>query len=645
MSASVAALMIALWVAVLVLPGLLVGAVAGLRGWLLIAAAPLLTYAIAGLTGPWLSLAGIGTGVAAQATAVLVVAAVAAGLRWQTRRRREPAGSPGSPWTDAAQVAVAACVLAAAVLGAAVVYTGIGRLDVLPQDWDAVFHANGIRYLLETGDGGLDGMSGVNKYADGTALFYPNAYHLVGAVVAKLSGGALPAVLNGNTLLLPGLLALTLAALVRAFRGRAVLAGVTALVSVAPVTLLYASMSRGPLLPFLLGVALVPVLPALLRTFLDDRAPASGLLLALSAAGLVTIHPSLVLFGTLLAAAMLVQRWCTRHWRGRRIREMTADTAVLLAAGVTTAVLAAPQLHGSATRPAAEGPQEWPAEHDVPGAIRALLLFRHDQPLPQLWLTAAVAVGVLLFVRLDGLRWLGATAVPTGVAWVLVASSESDTVIALSQPLWNDPWRFMTLAALPLTVLAAHGIAGVQQLLRDHVIRRWVPPAHRRPAAAGAAAVGIGVFLAGSGMAYAGPNAAAVADGYGPPEVNTSTHEVRAMQVLGQLATEGQWAMNDRFDGTVWTYAISGVRTVAAHYDRIRVASDAQLLQERFRDYAHDAQVRAAVERLNVRWVIVGKSGFIRDLPRAPGLAGHTDLPFLTPVYDNPGAVVYRIDG
>src|SRR5690606_40721399 len=30
-----------------------------------------------------------------------------------------------------------------------------GELDAIPQRWDPVFHANGIRYIAETGDGGL----------------------------------------------------------------------------------------------------------------------------------------------------------------------------------------------------------------------------------------------------------------------------------------------------------------------------------------------------------------------------------------------------------------------------------------------------------------------------------------------------------
>ena len=42
------------YVVALLLPGGLVGLLAGLRGWTLVASAPLFTYAIAGLAGPLL---------------------------------------------------------------------------------------------------------------------------------------------------------------------------------------------------------------------------------------------------------------------------------------------------------------------------------------------------------------------------------------------------------------------------------------------------------------------------------------------------------------------------------------------------------------------------------------------------------------
>ncbi|MPY77400.1 MAG: hypothetical protein GEV04_02690 [Actinophytocola sp.] len=620
---------IALMLTVVFVPGLLAAAALGLRGWLLAASAPVVTYASVGIAGPWLALAGIPFTVTTFVAAMLVVVAVCAGVglprRW---------ASHGLSWQPVAHLAVVGCVLAATAIGGYTVLSGMGNLASIPQDWDAAFHANGIRYIAESRDSSLLGMGALNKYGDGTALFYPNAYHLIGAIVYQLGGVSIATVLNAHTVLLPGLLALALVAMIRQFQGRAVFAGFTALLAAAPVTLLYASIERGPLLTFLTGLVLVPVGVAVLRLLVTQRSLTSAAAAVLTLIGLLTIHPSTVFIGLLFGVPLLVQRWLT----ARRVRLIGADLLTLCGVAATAGLLAAPHLTGSLNRPAPSGFITWPATLDIQGAVGALLVFQHDQPLPQLWLGAALVLGLAFVNRLGELRWLGATALLASLAWVLVATSDARTVVALSQPLWNDPWRFMALAALPLTVLAAHGLAEVQA-----VAARVAPP--RGWAAGGVAVVVLAGFAWVTGLFYTAPNAAVVGKGFDMQDgQRVSAAEVEAMRKLGELAAPGEWAMNDRFDGTVWTYAISGVRTVAAHYDKRSTPSQARLLSQRFNDYATSPAVRAAADELNVRWVIIGKRGFILDNKRRiPGLSRHVHLPFLTKVYENDGAVIYRL--
>jgi hypothetical protein len=652
MSPAAVGLTVVCMLLVVLLPGLLVGAAAGLRGWLLAGTAPLLSYAVGGLAGPWLHGLGLPFNGWTFAAATGVFVAAGLGLRWLTRRRtpslrpvqrRRPApqttGRLEAPlWPGVLQAAVVGCTLLGAAVGVYTVLHGIGRLDAIPQDWDAAFHANGIRYAADTGDGGLYGMSGVNKYGGGTALFYPNAYHLLATVAYQLTGSPIPAILNANTVLLPGLLALSLVTLVREFRGRAVLACCVALLAVAPATLLYASMARGPLLPFLLGLTLLPLGAVVLHRFLHDKRLSTGLLLALCAAGLLVIHPSTLLAGVLFALPMLGQRWLARG-----ARRIGGDLLGLATVGVAAALLAAPQLLGAVGRPSDAGPMQWPVTHDVQSAVGALVVFQHAEPHPQLWLAAALVLGVAFSPRLGGLRWVAATAALTSTMWVVVATTDDPTVVDLSQPWWNDPWRFVAMAALPLTVLAAHGLAETQAWLRDrmHATRRREHATRERLVLGGAAAVVLVLFTGGTKLLYSGYNAGVVSTGYGAERVNAD--EARAMLELARLARPADWAMNDRFDGTVWTYAVSGVRTIAAHYDEVRLSDEAYLLGDGFRRYRTDPAVQDAVERLNVQWVIVGKHGFIRDKQRSPGLEGYDDLPFLTKVYDNPGAAVYRL--
>ncbi len=88
----VAFYVIALW-----LPGVVFGRLAGLRGWTLAAAAPLLTYAVAGLAGPAFA-AWSGTAWSPASALALVVglaialAGVRAAVSWT---RPDPRSDPG----------------------------------------------------------------------------------------------------------------------------------------------------------------------------------------------------------------------------------------------------------------------------------------------------------------------------------------------------------------------------------------------------------------------------------------------------------------------------------------------------------------------------------------------------------------------
>ncbi len=617
---------------VIAVPGLLTGLAAGLRGWTLAGLAPLLSYAIGGLTGPWTAAAGVSFTPLAYAVSTVVFAAVAFGVRRLTVRRWPPEPEPGL-WARRGHLAVVACLLFAAAIGFSATLLGLGHLGVLPQGFDAVYHGNAVRYIADTGDGSLFGTGRVNWYGDAAPVFYPNAYHLVAAVTHRLSGASIPETLDANTVLLPALLALSLVTLVRQFRGRAVLAGAVALTAVAPVMGVYESMARGPLLPFALGVTLTPLAAVALRRYLDRVAPDTGLVLVLAAVGLLCVHSSTLFGGLLFAGPLLVQRWLAR-WR-----RLGRDLLALLPIAVVSLLVAWLQLSGALGLATSTLPYYgWPSEYRASTALGALLGFQHLEAHPQVWLSVALFLGIVFFPRAGELRWIGLTAAVTGLAYVAVASSDAPLVMALSRPWWDDPYRFFSMAAIPLSVLAAHGLASTQAWLRDRLPSRV-------PSAALAVVVLLGFVLLSNGL-YVRSNGAQVFLGYqaaDPSTLPVTPGEESAMAELGALAKPGEWAMNDRFDGTAWTYALTGIRTVAGHFDETSPPRDAVLLANRFRDYSTDPEVRAAVRRLNIRWVILGKPSTAPGKPYQPGLIGLAGEPFLTAVYRNPDAVIYRL--
>ncbi|MGW4396083.1 DUF6541 family protein [Amycolatopsis nivea] len=620
---------------VLGIPGLITGAAAGLRGWLLAGLTPLLSYAVGGLAGPWTAAMGLPFNVWTYALATVIFAAVAFGLRRLTVRRWPPERESRA-WEPRANWAVGACVVLATAIGFYTAVHGMGHLGAIAQGGDAPYAANGVRYIAETGDGSLFGMGTVNWYGDGKPPFYPNAYHLLASVQYTLSGGSIPLTLDVNTALLPGLLALSLAVLVRAYRGRAVLAGAVALASAAPVTGLYESMNRGPLYPFLLGMALTPLAAVVLRRYLDRVAPDTGFVLMIAAVGLLCIHSSTLFGAILFAGPLLVQRWIER-WRS-----IGKDLLALLPIAVLAMLVAWLQLFGALGLANSSTVEYlgWPIEWRATTALGALLGFQHFEPNPQLLLSVALLVGFIFFRRLGALRWIGLTALVTGVFYLAVASSDAPLIMALARPWWDDPYRFITMATVPLSFIAGHGIAALHEWLKERLPAR-VPPA-------ALAAVVLIAFVGATKGLYTRTNSDVVAKGYHPSDPGLqqiTPGEERAMAELGKLAKPGQWAMNDRWDGTPWTYALSGVRTVAAHDDGTSPPSDAVLLAAKFRDYDTDPAVRAAVQRLNIHWVILGHPAAPPKRAYAdPGVNGLAGLPFLKEVYRNEDSVIYQLN-
>lgn len=612
-------LVVPLYLAVLWGPGALLGAVAGLRGWTLVATAPLFTYTVAGLAGPWSDALGIRW----QPVTFLGWLVVFVALAWVVRRRVSP-----DPWPWRANALVAACLVVAAGVSVYAVGHGMGGLATIPQDWDAAWHANSVRWIADTGEGGLYAPGALNWYESSQGMFYPNGYHLVAALVYQLSGASVVAVLNAHTVLIPALLALSTATLVRRFGGRAVVAGLSALLVVATASV-YDMLWRGPLLPFATGVALTPLAVVLIADYLDARgrraAAGAGAVLVLGMAGLVCVHSSTLFAVVLFAAPMLAVRW----WRtpDRLFRE----AARLAAAGVATGVLTAVQLLGATGSGSGVPPVDWKADLTASQAIGDVLMWGHAQPFPQWWLGVALVLGLVTYRRLGELRWLGVVAVAFGALFVAAAAYDTWWANDITRPWWNDRWRLIALTAIPLCVIAAHGLGELQRFAA-----RFTP----RPAAVLATVLVAAALTSGF---YVNRNETRMGynTGDGPA---VSADEVAGYQELARLVGPGERVLNDRGDGSVWMYALAGVRPVAGHYDATLTGPDATLLAERFRDYDTDERVRAAARRLHVRYVVVGR-GFLRaESTRQPGLRGLTAVSALTRVYENPDIVIYRLD-
>ena len=291
---------------------------------------------------------------------------------------------------------------------------------------------------------------------------------------------------------------------------------------------------------------------------------------------------------------------------------------------------------------------DWPAELTQSEAVGQLVALAHDGLHPQWLLVLVIVIGIAGFARLGHLRWILASGFAFGTMFVLAASSDAEWVNVLTRPWWNDQWRLVGLCVVPLAVLAGNGLAELQRGAAAGMtalaakVRSGPPAAARRAAPIVATGLVLSLFLAASDDLYLARNVARMHLS-APDGPVVSNLEADAMRVLATVVPPGQRVLNDRGDGSVWMYAIAGVLPMAGFYNASRTGRDAKLLNDRFNRYPEEPAVRAAVKRLNISYVMLGR-GFVRtDWRRAPGLINLDDAEWLQLVYRNRDAVIYRI--
>lgn len=627
-------------VALVFVPGLLASAAAGLRGVVLLGAAPSVSAAIVGLTSIVAGAVGWRWGLApyVAGSLVTILAGGAVGW-WRARAGLGWSRALGRPLARLETLGLVVAVAAAAMIATAVVRAGMVVPDALLQTWDPVHHVSGVQAIRELGDassfGGLDSVAGPAA----SGLYYPTVWH---ALVA-LAPGTVPVVANASTLVIAALVwPLGLAAL-----ARAAFPGLPLVVLAAPVvgssflafpTVLLSTSGQWP---NSLGNALVPGAAAVVvlaaRRWADTRL--SGVLLCLPfLAGVVLTHGSGAFVLLLLLGPLLVFRAgsvAAEQWRRGRARLVAVTLAVAAAAVAATAValLSFPPFVDTMNYPRA-------ASGSVVSGVRDGLL---DIPLvsqaPGNWVVLALVLAgvVAALVRREG-RWLV-------VCWVVVV-----LLVGLATGPEND-FRWLTgvwtksaprLAALvPMTasllgalgavsvgLLAARGWAKV---VRGQAAGRALDGAAPvRSTQVVAAVVPVALLLAAWVVTDEFRQADKVermAQAYVPDRIRYGTmvtaEEAELLRGLADAVPDDALLLGDPFNGAAFAYAVAGIDVVFPQLGTGNLSAGQQFLLDHFRDIHTDPAVCGTVLDLGITHFYADAPGWIEATDvaaRAPGL-------------------------
>ncbi len=607
-----AALLCACW---LLLPGLPVTYMLGLRGVAAWGFAPTVAVGTIGLTAVIAPKAGLTWGFLPPIIAAAVFTALI-GLYRLIRRR------PSSPVDPLAVTGAAAIGMAPAVLlGLFTLARSIpGGPNSISQTYDAVFHYNAVRLILNSGNGsslaiGALGQPGV---AGG---FYPAAWHDLVALVVGGSGASIPVATNMTAAIVSSLAwPLACLLLVRQIVGPSRLAmGITGVLSLAFAAFPWGLLGFGVLWPNTLGLSLLPAafaavlaITGLARQDVLGRGRAWFLLVVSGLAGAIA-HPNTI-FSLAVLSIIPIMIWVVGWAKVRRAAghrgQGTAAVAgtVLLMLGVAAFCEFSPIFKDvkSISWPAIESPAQSVGE----------VLLNATNGRDAAWVLSAFAlIGLVVAVRRgSGRRWLVANHVFSGVMFLLAATLNSPLSHHIVGYWYNDSYRLaavLPVTALPATVL---GVQAVIAWLRDRIetshSETW--RARLQPALKSTVAIPVAVLLvlvAGTKGLYSGQHSEAIAVSYGQPDnsatqplLNSDRHEFFD-RIGREVPAEAAIASNP-WNGSALLWSLENRQVLVPHF-AVTMGSDELFLSRNLDDAKTNPQVCAAAGRLHVQYLYV----------------------------------------
>lgn len=624
----------------LVCPGALIARTARLTWPAAVAVGPALTYGVVALAIVPLGALGIPWNGWSAAGALAVVIGAAAGLRVALRRLADPETPIGS-WRSGIDgpvlVVAAGVVIGAALIGLAA-FLEPGDWQSVPSNWDSVWHANTIRWILETGQASPTHMGELRNVETHADLYYPSAFHALAAVYSQLTGAAATTAYTVGALTAAiWLFPVSAATLTWRLLGgtctrwqAAAAAGTAAALAASFTAVPYVEFDVAAM-PNLVAYGLAGPVFVLITSALRhrDRIPVAVVALV----GVFSVH----LTGGIVVVLFVAAWWLLDTLRhpvlGRR-----SDLLTLLGVAVPAVLLLLPQFL------CVLGQADIIAGHafvDHLGRKRALFVAivqhtRHlnDYPIQNILIALAAAGGLLLAIR--RIWW------PLAV-WLLLIVSIVHSDAPFGGPLgwftgkfsdlfYSDPRRLSAVVTLIYTPMAGIALAAlVLAVVRSRQVL---------------AAVLLAASVLGLAWHYFPRHRYLLGEKY--DNVMVAEKDLEAFAHLASLPGARDTLIgNANTDGTAWMYAVAGLHPLWTHYD-YPVQQGPGYNRFVFWAYADDAdtdpRVAEAVHALNIRYVITS-SPVVRGFVMPDGLVSLDNSRSWTKIYDNGESRIYEWRG
>jgi D-galactosaminyltransferase len=651
-SAVTLALGVLLTLLMLVVPGAIVAAAVRIPVPVAVAVGPALTYGVVALAIVPFGAVGIPWNGWTALFALAVVTAIAACLpkalnRFREREAEQYAVSRGPALTVAAGVLIGATLILVAAA------TGLPHWQSIPSTWDAVWHANTVRWILETGQASPTHMGELRNVETHDALYYPSTFHALASVCSQVMGAAPTTAYTLNSVaasvwLFPVSAAILTWKLLRHKFSEWQTAGAAATAAA-----LSASFTAIPYVEF--DVASMPNLAAyglavptmaLVMSAVAHRERIPLAVLALL--GVFSVH----ITGGVVTVVFVVAWWLVDAlWHP--VRNRLSDFLALVVIAVPTVCLLLPQFVGVLQQAEIiEGHAFVTHQGKKRGLIDALVQHtRHLNDFPIQWILIVFGgIGglVLLYKRIwwPLVVWLGLvvcivhSSAPFGGPLGALTGKFSDLF-------YSDPRRLSAVVTMLLAAAAGTGLFVVVGTAVGGIRRALDPERAGHPARwYGAAAAVLIVVTVVIGVCYLPRGRFLFGEKY--DSVIIDSKDLEAFAYLATLPGARDTLIgNANTDGTAWMYAVAGLHPLWTHYD-YPVQQGPGPNRFAFWAYADDAdtdpRIAEVVKALNIRYVLTS-TPVVLKFSMPDGLVSLDKSRSWEKIYDNGEARIYEWRG
>ncbi len=638
----------------LVIPGAIVARTAQLTWPIAVAVGPALTYGVVALAILPMGAMGVPWNAWTALLALVVVVIFVTVAQVATSRFRERVAEARAPALGPALV-VAAGVLVGALLIGLSAMRGIPHWQSIPSTWDAVWHANAIRFILETGQASPTHMGDLRNVETHDALYYPSTFHALAAIQCQLTGAAPTTAYTLNSLaaavwLFPVSAAVLTWNVLRPWTEQWRTAGAAACAAA-----LTASFTAVPYVEFdtasmpnmaAYGVA-VPTMALIASTLRHrDRIP----LAVIALLGVFSVH----ITGGVVTVVLVVAWWlCDALWRP--VRGRLADFASLALVAVPTVLLLLPQFLGVLQQAEIIVGHEFVTHEGKKKALFDAVVqhTRHlnDYPIQNIVIALAGIGFVMLLVR--RIWW------PAAV-WALMAMSIVHSSAPFGGPIgvltgkfsdlfYSDPRRLSAVITLLLAPMAGVALFTMTQFVLVQCRKLFERRASRQTSDRWwhvATAVILLVVTIGTAWHYFPRHRHLIGEKY--DSVLVDDRDLQAFAYLASLPGARDTLIgNANTDGTAWMYAVNGLHPLWTHYDYPQQQGPGY---HRFIFWAYaddadtDPRVAEAVHALNIRYVITS-APVVRGFVMPDGLVSLDKSRSWKQLYDNGEDRIYEWQG